>query len=379
MSAIPSLILLVVLLSLNAYFAMSEIAILSINSKKIERMAEEGNKSASLLLRITDDPSDFLSTIQIGITLANLLSSAVAAENFTVYFDQWLSFLPINPSLLHSIVLVLLTLLLAYVTLIFGELTPKRIAMKSPDELALKVVKVLWVLYKICRPFIRLLTASVNLVLRLLHINPHDEEEKVTEEEIRLMVEAGEEEGTIEEREKDMIENIFELNDRRVSELTTHRTEICAISADSSLQELVEIAQKDRYSRIPVYRDTIDDIIGVIHVKDPIPLLNEGSLDGHQLLDFLRPVIYVPETVSTTNLLKQFQEQKIHMAVVVDEYGGTSGIVTLEDLLESIVGEIDDEYDEQKEAYQQSKPDSKQKIAAGRLAAEDQKAAQSAQ
>ncbi|HIQ58363.1 MAG TPA: HlyC/CorC family transporter [Candidatus Merdivicinus intestinavium] len=379
MSAIPSLILLVVLLSLNAYFAMSEIAILSINSKKIERMAEEGNKSASLLLRITDDPSDFLSTIQIGITLANLLSSAVAAENFTVYFDQWLSFLPINPSLLHSIVLVLLTLLLAYVTLIFGELTPKRIAMKSPDELALKVVKVLWVLYKICRPFIRLLTASVNLVLRLLHINPHDEEEKVTEEEIRLMVEAGEEEGTIEEREKDMIENIFELNDRRVSELTTHRTEICAISADSSLQELVEIAQKDRYSRIPVYRDTIDDIIGVIHVKDLIPLLNEGSLDGHQLLDFLRPVIYVPETVSTTNLLKQFQEQKIHMAVVVDEYGGTSGIVTLEDLLESIVGEIDDEYDEQKEAYQQSKPDSKQKIAAGRLAAEDQKAAQSAQ
>lgn len=379
MSAIPSLILLVVLLSLNAYFAMSEIAILSINSKKIERMAEEGNKSASLLLRITDDPSDFLSTIQIGITLANLLSSAVAAENFTVYFDQWLSFLPINPSLLHSIVLVLLTLLLAYVTLIFGELTPKRIAMKSPDELALKVVKVLWVLYKICRPFIRLLTASVNLVLRLLHINPHDEEEKVTEEEIRLMVEAGEEEGTIEEREKDMIENIFELNDRRVSELTTHRTEICAISADSSLQELVEIAQKDRYSRIPVYRDTIDDIIGVILVKDLIPLLNEGSLDGHQLLDFLRPVIYVPETVSTTNLLKQFQEQKIHMAVVVDEYGGTSGIVTLEDLLESIVGEIDDEYDEQKEAYQQSKPDSKQKIAAGRLAAEDQKAAQSAQ
>ena len=379
MSAIPSLILLVVLLSLNAYFAMSEIAILSINSKKIERMAEEGNKSASLLLRITDDPSDFLSTIQIGITLANLLSSAVAAENFTVYFDQWLSFLPINPSLLHSIVLVLLTLLLAYVTLIFGELTPKRIAMKSPDELALKVVKVLWVLYKICRPFIRLLTASVNLVLRLLHINPHDEEEKVTEEEIRLMVEAGEEEGTIEEREKDMIENIFELNDRRVSELTTHRTEICAISADSSLQELVEIAQKDRYSRIPVYRDTIDDIIGVIHVKDLIPLLNEGSLDGHQLLDFLRPVIYVPETVSTTNLLKQFQEQKIHMAVVVDEYGGTSGIVTLEDLLESIVGEIDDEYDDQKEAYQQSKPDSKQKIAAGRLAAEDQKAAQSAQ
>ena len=379
MSAIPSLILLVVLLSLNAYFAISEIAILSINSKKIERMAEEGNKSASLLLRITDDPSDFLSTIQIGITLANLLSSAVAAENFTVYFDQWLSFLPINPSLLHSIVLVLLTLLLAYVTLIFGELTPKRIAMKSPDELALKVVKVLWVLYKICRPFIRLLTASVNLVLRLLHINPHDEEEKVTEEEIRLMVEAGEEEGTIEEREKDMIENIFELNDRRVSELTTHRTEICAISADSSLQELVEIAQKDRYSRIPVYRDTIDDIIGVIHVKDLIPLLNEGSLDGHQLLDFLRPVIYVPETVSTTNLLKQFQEQKIHMAVVVDEYGGTSGIVTLEDLLESIVGEIDDEYDDQKEAYQQSKPDSKQKIAAGRLAAEDQKAAQSAQ
>lgn len=371
MSAVPSLLLLVVLISLNAFFAMSEIAILSINSKKIEKMAEEGNKRASLLVRITEDPSDFLSTIQIGITLANLLSSAVAAESFSVYFDRWLSFLPISPALLHSIVLVFLTLILTYITLVFGELTPKRVAMKSPDSIALKVVGVLWALYKVCRPCIRMLTASVNLMLRLLGINPHEEEEKVTEEEIRLMVEAGEEEGAIEEREKDMIENIFELNDRRVSELMTHRTEVCAVSSTSSLRELVEIAKEERYSRIPVYKENIDDIIGVIHIKDLIPLLNEGTLDSQNLLDFLRPVIYVPETVYTTNLLKQFQEQKIHLAVVVDEYGGTAGIVTLEDLLESIVGEIDDEYDDQKEAYQHSRPSSKQKIAASLLADEE--------
>lgn len=371
MSVIPSILLLIVLIALNAFFAMSEIAILSINSKKIEKMAEEGNKRASLLVRITDDPSDFLSTIQIGITLANLLSSAVAAENFSVYFDQWLSFLPISPALLHSIVLVILTLILAYITLIFGELTPKRVAMKSPDSIALNAVSVLWVLYKICRPFIRLLTASVNLVLRLLGINPHDEEEKVTEEEIRLMVEAGEEEGAIEEREKDMIENIFELNDRRVSELMTHRTEVCAIAADSSIRDWVQVAKEERYSRIPVYRDNIDDIIGVVHIKDLISLLNEGTLDQHKLLDFLRPVIYVPETLYTTNLLKQFQEQKIHMAVVVDEYGGTAGIVTLEDLLESIVGEIDDEYDDMKEAHQHSRPRSKQKMAVSMLPHEE--------
>ena len=254
MSAVPSILLLVVLISLNAFFAMSEIAILSINSKKIEKMAEEGNKRASLLVRITEDPSDFLSTIQIGITLANLLSSAVAAESFSVYFDQWLSFLPISPALLHSIVLVILTLILTYITLVFGELTPKRVAMKSPDSIALKVVGVLWALYKVCRPCIRMLTASVNLMLRLLGINPHEEEEKVTEEEIRLMVEAGEEEGAIEEREKDMIENIFELNDRRVSELMTHRTEVCAVSSTSTLRDLVDIAKEERYSRIPVYK-----------------------------------------------------------------------------------------------------------------------------
>ncbi|MGI5893688.1 MAG: hemolysin family protein [Candidatus Merdivicinus sp.] len=372
MSVLPSLGLLILLIAFNAFFAMSEIAILSVNSKKIEKMAEEGNKRASLLIRITDDPSDFLSTIQIGITLANLLSSAVAAENFSVYFDRWLSFLPISPALLHSIVLVLLTLILAYITLIFGELTPKRIAMKSPDSIALAVVGVLWPLYKICRPFIIFLTASVNLVLRMLHINPKDEEEKVTEEEIMLMVEAGEEGGSIDHEEKDMIQNIFEFSDQRVSDLMTHRTEVCAVPSDLPLKDLVEIAKQQRYSRIPVYKGGIDDIIGVLHVKDLLPLIPSENSDHYTVSDFLRPVLYVPETVHSANLLKQFQEQRRHFAVVVDEYGGTAGVVTMEDLLESIVGEIDDEYDAQKEAFHHSRPDSKQKIAARQLEAQVQ-------
>lgn len=367
MSALPSIILLILLIASNAFFAMSEIAILSINSKKIEKMAEEGNKRASLLVRITDDPSDFLSTIQIGITLANLLSSAVAAENFSVYFDRWLSFLPISPALLHSIVLVLLTLILAYITLIFGELTPKRIAMKSPDSIALGAVGILWPLYKICRPFIIFLTASVNLVLRMLHINPKDEEEKVTEEEILLMVDAGEEVGSIEHEERDMIRNIFAFSDQRVGDLMTHRTELCAVPVDTSLSDLVTIIKEEKYSRIPVYKENIDDIIGVLHVKDLVPLLSNKNLEQYQIKDFLRPVLYIPESVSSVTLLKQFQEQKLHFAVVVDEYGGTEGIVTMEDLLESIVGEIDDEYDAQKEAVQHSRPDSKQKIAARQM------------
>ena len=367
MSALPSILLLIVLISCNAFFAASEIAILSINNKKIEKMSEEGNKRAALLVRITNDPSDFLSTIQIGITLANLLSSAVAAENFTVYFDQWLSFLPISPALLHSIVLVLLTLLLTYITLIFGELTPKRIAMKNPDGLALRAIGVLWPLYKICRPFIKLLSASVNLVLRILHINPKDEEETVTEEEIMLMVEAGEEDGSIDHEEKDMIQNIFAFNDRRAGDLMTHRTELCAVPSGMPLKQLADIASEQQYSRIPIYRENIDDIIGVLHIKDLIPLLSTEKMEQYTVDDFLRPVLYVPESVHSVNLLKQFQEQRLHFAVVVDEYGGTEGIVTMEDLLESIVGEIDDEYDAQKEAAQNARPDTRQKLEAKKM------------
>ena len=238
MTVIPSLLLLFVLIGVNAFFAASEIAVISVNPNRMKKLSEEGNKKATLLLTITDEPANFLSTIQVGVTLSGFLASTVAADNFAVYFDRWLSFLPVNKSLLHGIVLVILNIILAYFSLVLGEITPKRVAMKYPDQLALKVVGFIWGLYKVCRPFIRLVSASTNGILRLLHIDPEDEEEAVTEEEIRLMVEAGEETGTIASDEKDMIEHIFEFDDMRVSEHMTHRTEVCAVEAGVSLPDL---------------------------------------------------------------------------------------------------------------------------------------------
>ena len=368
MSALPSILLLIVLIGSNAFFAMSEIAILSANSNKMKKLAENGNKRAALLLKITDEPSDFLATIQVRVTLSGFLASAVAAENFAGYFDRWLSFLPISPALLHSIVLVLLTILLSYFTLIFGELTPKRIAMKFPDEMALGSVGILWAIYKFCRPFIRLLSASTNGLLRLLRIKPEDDEEKVTEEEILLMVEAGEEKGSIDREEKDFITNLFQFQDQRVSALMTHRTEICAVPDDTPISGLIEVTEHAHYSRIPVYEDSIDNIIGVLYIKDLVPLLKEEPFQKHTVREFIRPVLYVPQTLHSAQLLRQFREQKIHIAVVVDEYGGTAGIITMEDLLESIVGEIDDEYDRQDdETTQESAPESPQKLAARQI------------
>ena len=347
MNVIPSLLLLFVLIGVNAFFAASEIAVISVNPNRMKKLSEEGNKKAALLLTITDEPANFLSTIQVGVTLSGFLASTVAADNFAVYFDRWLSFLPVNKSLLHGIVLVILNIILAYFSLVLGEITPKRVAMKYPDQLALKVVGFIWGLYKVCRPFIRLVSASTNGILRLLHIDPEDEEEAVTEEEIRLMVEAGEETGTIASDEKDMIEHIFEFDDMRVSEHMTHRTEVCAVEAGVSLPDLLNVVTEEKYSRIPVYEETIDNILGVINVKDLLPLAADPAQQQKTAKDLMRPILYVPETIHCSKLLKQFQEQRVHMAVVVDEYGGTEGIVTMEDLLESIVGNIEDEYDDQ--------------------------------
>ena len=308
MNVIPSLLLLFVLIGVNAFFAASEIAVISVNPNRMKKLSEEGNKKATLLLTITDEPANFL---------------------------------------LHGIVLVILNIILAYFSLVLGEITPNRVAMKYPDQLALKVVGFIWGLYKVCRPFIRLVSASTNGILRLLHIDPEDEEEAVTEEEIRLMVEAGEETGTIASDEKDMIEHIFEFDDMRVSEHMTHRTEVCAVEAGASLPDLLNVVTEEKYSRIPVYEETIDNILGVINVKDLLPLAADPAQQQKTAKDLMRPILYVPETIHCSKLLKQFQEQRVHMAVVVDEYGGTEGIVTMEDLLESIVGNIEDEYDDQ--------------------------------
>lgn len=347
-----NILLLFVLIGINAFFAMSEIAIISTNNQKMKHLAGEGSKAAAHLLAITDAPSDFLATIQVGVTLSGFFASAIAADNFADPLVAALNAAGLPGTALRSVVLLVITLVLAYFTLILGELVPKRVAMKDPDAVALKTVGIVWGMYRVCRPFVKFLAFSTNLVLKLFGIGAENDEEKVGEEDILMMVEAGEDSGAIEPHERTMIENIFSFDDRHVSEVMTHRTDIVAVSENDDLHTLLKLAQEERYSRLPVYREDIDDIVGTVYVKDVIPYLSEhpGSKNVPvQVSALMREVLYVPSSMRCTELLRQFKERKARMAIVVDEYGGTEGLVTLEDLLEAIVGDLDDGHDDEDE------------------------------
>ena len=345
-TVLPSLFLQVILIASNAFFAMSEFAVVSVNTQKMKRLAEGGSKPAARLLVITEAPSDFLATIQVGVTLSGFLASAAAADSFADPLVSALSFIPIPASTLRGVTVFLITIILSYFMLIFGELAPKRIAMKNPDGVALKVVGVIWALNKVCKPVIKLIAASTNLVLRPLGIGPASDEEPVAEEDILMMVEAGEETGTVDEREHEMIKNIFEFDDRKVSEIMTHRTDVVGVPVTATLQDIVALQAENRFSRIPVYKEDLDDIVGAVFVKDLVPLLEPGRYADATPEKYMRSVLYVPEGMTCSNLLHAFQKARVHLAIVVDEYGGTEGIVTLEDILEELVGEIWDEHDE---------------------------------
>ena len=351
-TVLPSLFLQVILIASNAFFAMSEFAVVSVNTQKMKRLAEGGSKPAARLLVITEAPSDFLATIQVGVTLSGFLASAAAADSFADPLVSALSFIPIPASTLRGVTVFLITIILSYFMLIFGELAPKRIAMKNPDGVALKVVGVIWALNKVCKPVIKLIAASTNLVLRPLGIGPASDEEPVAEEDILMMVEAGEETGTVDEREHEMIKNIFEFDDRKVSEIMTHRTDVVGVPVTATLQDIVALQAENRFSRIPVYKEDLDDIVGAVFVKDLVPLLEPGRYADATPEKYMRSVLYVPEGMTCSNLLHAFQKARVHLAIVVDEYGGTEGMVTMEDLLESIVGNMEDEYDQEEEEYQ---------------------------
>lgn len=350
----PSIVLIGILIFVNAFFAMSEIAIISINTQKMKRLAEKGNKPAKRLLTITESPSDFLATIQVGVTLSGFLNSAVAADNFAGPVAGLLAFLPLPQTVLRSVVLVVITLIISYFTLILGELVPKRVAMRDPDAIALNTVGVVWGMYRVCRPFVRFLAFSTNLVLKLFGIGAGQTDEAVDEEDILMMVEAGEESGALEPHERAMIENIFEFDDLRVSEVMTHRTDIVAVKSTASLAALLALQNEQRYSRLPVYGQDLDDIEGVVCLKDLIPVFSGKAAGAKTARELMRPVLYVPESMRCSELLRQFKAGKQRMAVVVDEYGGTEGLVTMEDLLEAIVGTMDDGHDEEKDIVQLS-------------------------
>ncbi|MBE7056520.1 MAG: HlyC/CorC family transporter [Ruminococcaceae bacterium] len=349
--SIPLQLTIIVLLTLlNAFFAASEIAIISVNDARIEKLAQEGNKKAKKLLSFLTNSGKMLSTIQVGVTFSGFLASAVASDSFA---DRIVNFTTVNfswaenhPDLIRTISMALITILLSYFTLVFGELVPKRIAMKKSEKLALYAAGALKFTSKLFAPFVALLTFSVNVVLRLFRINPDEEEEEVTEEEILLMVNEGQEQGVLEDNETEMINNVLEFNDLTAAEAMTHRTAITALPWDATYEEVFDVACNEKYSRIPVYEGSIDDIKGIIHIKD---LLNVRSKENFNIGKIIRPVPYVAGTQNLDEVFDILNKSNSHMAVVVDEYGGTEGIITMEDILEELVGNIRDEYDEAEE------------------------------
>ena len=349
-SLILKLVLLFVLILVNAFFAMSELAIISLNDNKIEKMAEDGNKKAKKIVKLTENSSRFLSMIQIGVTLAGFLTSASAsttfAEMLTAKVMQAWPMLPQN--IINGVSVVLITIVTSYFSLVLGELVPKKIAMQASEKISFKIVGILLFFSKIFSPLVKVLAVSTNGVVRLLGFNPHADEETVTEEEIRMMVDVGGEKGVIEDVQKEMINNIFEFDDLDAGDTMTHRTDMVAVEVNDPLQEVIDVSVENGYSRIPVYEDDQDNIIGIVYIKDLLEYVGK-KLPDKTLRDIMRKPLYVPESKVCGDLFKEMTEKRTQMAVVVDEYGGTAGIVTLEDIIEAIVGNIQDEYDDEDE------------------------------
>ena len=343
--------ILIILILLNAFFAATEIAFISLNDAKIEKKAKEGDKKAKQINKMLKEPSKFLATIQIGITLAGFLSSAFASDAFADKLAPILeNIIPIGISVWKGISIVIITIILSYFTLVFGELVPKRIAMKNHEKVANLTIGVVKFISIITAPFVKLLTVSTNFISKIFGVN-ENEEETVTEEEIRMMVDVGEEKGSIEEEEKELINNVFEFNDITVSEIMTHRTDMYAININDNIMEMLNELDEYKYSRIPIYEETIDDIKGILYIKDLFKYISIGQKNIN-IRDVMREAYFVSQHKMINDLFKEMQKNNKQMAIVLDEYGGTAGIVTMEDIIEELVGNIFDEYDDVENEYE---------------------------
>lgn len=339
-----NIVILVILIGINAFFASSEIAFISLNDAKIEKQAKDGDKKAKSIQNMLKDPSKFLATIQIGVTLAGFLSSAFAADTFAeVLSPKLYNLMPfIQEQTWRAISIILITLILSYFTLVFGELVPKRLAMKYTEKIAFSSVGIIKAISIVASPFVKLLTLSTNAISKIFKIT-ENEEEVVTEEEIRMMIDVGEEKGVIGVAAKEMLNNVFEFNDKIVSEIMVPRTEVFALDKEITIKEVIDILSEDtRYSRVPVYEETIDNIVGIVYIKD---ILLSKKDENRKIKELMKKAYYVPETITVDQLFEEMRKNKKQISIVIEEHGGTSGIVTMEDILEEIVGEIYDEYD----------------------------------
>lgn len=352
-SIIVQIVILFALIFVNAFFAMSEMAIVTLNDNKIEKLAEQGNKKAKQIKKLTENTSSFLSTIQVGVTLAGFLTSATAAQSFAGMLTGALAKTTIADVIPMGVIggfsTVLITLIMSYFSLVLGELVPKKIAMSKPEKMAFMAAPILVFVAKVTKPVVKFLALSTNTVLKIIGIDPHADEEVVTEEEIRMMVDVGGEKGVIEDAQIEMINNIFEFDDIDVADIMTHRTDMVCVDVEELLIEAVKLSIENGFSRIPVFEEDPDDIVGIVYIKDFLKYVGTNLPKEKTVRDMMRPAYYVPETKRCGELFTEMTEKRVQMAVVVDEYGGTAGIVTLEDLLESIVGNIQDEYDQEDE------------------------------
>ena len=338
-----SLLLQLILIICNAIFACAEIAVISMNDNRLAKLAAEGDKRAVRLARLTSQPARFLATIQVAITLSGFLGSAFAADNFSDGIVDWLIGLgvKISPNTLNTIAVVLITLILSYVTLIFGELVPKRVAMRKAEKLSLAISGLVSFISKLFAPIVWLLTVSTNAILRLVGIDPNEKDEEVSEEEIRMMVDVGSEKGVIDAEEQMMIQNVFEFDDLSVEEFATHRTDMVVLWEDETVEQWNETIRESRHSLYPVCGETADDVIGVLNAKDYFRL--EDRTRENILREAVRPAYFVPQSIRADVLFRQMKKTRNHFAVVLDEYGGVQGIVTMNDLLEQLVGDLDDD------------------------------------
>ena len=333
------LLLQAVLIALNAIFACAEIAVLSINETKLERMAEQGDKRAKRLFRLTREPAKFLATIQVAITLSGFLGSAFAAENFSEPLVNWVVSLGVTipRATLDAIAVILITLILSYFTLVFGELVPKRVAMKRAESLGLSISGLISSISVVFKPVVWFLSVSTNGILRLMGIDPNESEEQVSEEEIRMMVDAGSEKGAIDEQEKEFIENVFEFDDLTAEEIATHRTEVTILWVEDEMQEWNKTIHESRHTLYPVCEDSPDNVVGILNAKDYFRLDDKSR---ESVMKIIKPAFFVPETIKADVLFRKMKKTRNNLAVVLDEYGGMQGIVTINDLLEELVGDL---------------------------------------
>ncbi|MDL2211345.1 hemolysin family protein [Erysipelotrichaceae bacterium OttesenSCG-928-M19] len=350
--SIQQLIVIIILIFVNAFFAMSEMAIVSVNKNRINTLAEKGNKQAIALNKILEDPNKFLSTIQVGITLAGFLSSAFAASSLSAPLEKIFTNLGIPSG--QTIAIIIITLILSYFTLVFGELVPKRIALQKPETIALNSIYIITFVSKISAFFVKILSMSTNFFMRLLKIDTNKVEEQVTEEEINQLLEIGTKHGLLNETGKEMIESVFLFDDKLAKDVMTSRKNVLFIDIDKPFTEYYDEYFDAMFSRVPVYKDDADNVIGILYMKDLLVKAYEVGFDNIDLTEIIQEPYFTSERKNIDVLFTELQNNKKHIAILIDEYGGVSGIVTMEDLVEEIVGEIEDEFDEYDEIVKEN-------------------------